>query len=42
MKRIFYFLTLLMMSAITVSAQKQMSPPHVMIVPDMIYCKTNG
>lgn len=42
MKRIFYFLTLLMMSAITVSAQKQMSPPHVMIVPDLIYCKTNG
>ena len=42
MKRIIYFLTLLMMSAITVSAQKQMSPPHVMIVPDLIYCKTNG
>ena len=42
MKRIIYFLTLLMMSAITVSAQKQMSPPHVLIVPDLIYCKTNG
>ena len=23
-------------------AQKAMTPPHVMVVPDMIYCKTHG
>ena len=25
-----------------VSAQKVMTPPHIMIVPDMIYCKSHG
>lgn len=34
--------TLLLTAVGGVSAQKSMTPPTVMIVPDMIYCKANG
>lgn len=30
------------MMAGTTFAQKAMTPPHVMVVPDLIYCKSNG
>ena len=32
----------MLMMAGTTFAQKAMTPPHVMVVPDLIYCKSNG
>lgn len=42
MKRIFLFCAAMLMMAGTTFAQKAMTPPHVMVVPDLIYCKSNG
>ena len=33
--------SLLMMGGSSL-AQKAMTPPHVMVVPDLIYCKSHG
>lgn len=41
-RNIALLLLLVMAAAGGASAQKVMSPPHVMIVPDMIYCKSHG
>jgi len=41
MKR-FAFICAAMLSITTCFAQKAMTPPHVMVVPDMIYCKSHG
>ena len=41
MKRIFFLIPLLCL-VLTVQAQKTMSPPSIMVVPDDIYCKTHG
>ena len=41
MKRIFLLIPLLCL-ALTMQAQKTMSPPTIMVVPDDIYCKTHG
>ncbi len=42
MKKISLFLFTLLICTCYASAQKTMSPPHVMIVPDMIYCNEHG
>ena len=42
MKRILLFCAAMLMMAGTTLAQKAMTPPHVMVVPDFIYCKSNG
>lgn len=39
-KILFAMMTLLM--AVSAAGQKQLTPPRVMIVPDMIFCRTNG
>lgn len=42
MKRIFLFLTVMLGMAVSSQAQKMMTPPHVMIVPDILLCKSSG
>lgn len=43
MKRIYIIFTAMLLSIVTsIMAQKAMTPPHVMVVPDMIYCKSHG
>ena len=42
MKRILTIAIALLAITGSVWAQKAMTPPHVMVVPDMIYCKTHG
>ena len=42
MKRILIILAALLMSMGFTFAQKTMTPPHVMVVPDLIYCKSHG
>lgn len=41
MKRLYIFAFCLVM-AVGCYAQKAMTPPHVMVVPDLIYCKSHG
>lgn len=42
MKKIFIFPVALLLIAGSSFAQKVMTPPHVMVVPDLIYCKSHG
>jgi hypothetical protein len=42
MKRILTIVIALLAVTGSAWAQKAMTPPHVMVVPDMIYCKTHG
>ena len=42
MKRILTIVIVLLARIGSVWAQKAMTPPHVMVVPDMIYCKAHG
>ena len=42
MKRIFAIAIALLAITGSVWAQKAMTPPHVMVVPDLIYCKAHG
>lgn len=42
MKRTFLFFMVCLVMSGSVFAQKAMTPPHVMVVPDLIFCKTNG
>ena len=42
MKRILIVFAALLAVAGSAMAQKVMSPPHVMVVPDLIYCKAHG
>lgn len=42
MKRYLLFLITLFTMAVGCFAQKAMTPPHIMIVPDLIYCKSHG
>lgn len=42
MKRLFTIALALLAIASCTWAQKAMTPPHVMVVPDMIYCKAHG
>ena len=42
MKRILTIAITLLTIACSAWAQKAMTPPHVMVVPDMIYCKAHG
>lgn len=42
MKKIFLIFTMLLNIAGSSIAQKAMTPPHVMVVPDLIYCKSHG
>ena len=42
MKRILTIAIALLAITGSVWAQKSMTPPHVMVVPDMIYCKAHG
>ena len=42
MKRILTIAITLLTIAGSAWAQKAMTPPHVMVVPDMIYCKSHG
>jgi hypothetical protein len=42
MKRIYILLVFIWCVAAGTWAQKVMTPPHIMIVPDMIYCKTHS
>lgn len=41
MRRFVYCAVMLLMAANSM-AQKMMTPPHVMVVPDMVYCKDHG
>lgn len=42
MKKLYLFFTALLMATGSCYAQKAMTPPHVMVVPDLIYCKSHG
>ena len=42
MKRIFMICIAVIMMVGCCLAQKPMTPPHVMVVPDLIYCKSHG
>lgn len=42
MKRLILIFSALITFAGSLCAQKAMTPPHIMVVPDLIYCKTNG
>lgn len=42
MRKIFISLATLLMFIGSSFAQKAMTPPHVMVVPDLIYCKSHG
>ena len=41
-KRIFLSIAVLLCCGGFAMAQKALTPPHIMIVPDLIYCKANG
>lgn len=40
--KIFFLLSFLMLAPGLLMAQKVMTPPHVLVVPDLTYCKQNG
>ena len=42
MKKIYTFSIVFLMAFCNTRAQKIMTPPHVMVVPDLIYCKSHG
>lgn len=42
MRRIFISFAAMLMLVASSFAQKVMTPPHVMVVPDLIYCKSHG
>ena len=42
MKRVLFAVAILMASLTGAWAQKAMTPPHIMVVPDLIYCKSHG
>ncbi len=42
MKRLYTFSAILLIAFSNILAQKVMTPPHVMVVPDLIYCKSHG
>ena len=42
MRKIFIGLATMLMIVGSSFAQKMMTPPHVMVVPDLIYCKSHG
>lgn len=42
MRKIFISLATMLMIVGSSFAQKPMTPPHVMVVPDLIYCKSHG
>lgn len=42
MKKIIMTFVVLLMMAGSCFAQKAMTPPHIMVVPDLIYCKSHG
>lgn len=42
MKHLFIFCAAMFMTISSSFAQKAMTPPHVMVVPDLIYCKSHG
>lgn len=42
MKYKLFLAVLLLLMTVNIFAQKAMTPPHVMIVPDLIYCKSRG
>lgn len=42
MKRLILVFAVLFGITGSICAQKAMTPPHVMVVPDLIYCKTHG
>ena len=42
MKKIFFLFAFLATVVGNALAQKAMTPPHVMVVPDLIYCKSHG
>ena len=42
MKRFFSLTIIVLMAVASALAQKAMTPPHVMVVPDLIYCKSHG
>lgn len=42
MKRVFIKLIILLCISTSAFAQKAMTPPHVMVIPDLIYCKSHG
>ncbi len=42
MKKIFVICAAFLLLAGSIFAQKVMTPPHVMVVPDLIYCKSHG
>lgn len=42
MKHLFIFCAAMFMIISSSFAQKAMTPPHVMVVPDLIYCKSHG
>lgn len=42
MRKIFICLAAMLMMVGSSFAQKVMTPPHVMVVPDLIYCKSHG
>lgn len=42
MKRLILVFAVLLGMAVNTFAQKAMTPPHVMVVPDLIYCKAHG
>lgn len=42
MKKIILFFVVLLGFSVGVSAQRAMTPPRVMILPDLIYCKAHG
>ena len=41
-RRILLSIAVLLGIAGATQAQKVMTPPHVMVVPDLIYCKSQG
>lgn len=42
MKRLLFLFACLSIAVGNIFAQKAMTPPHVMVVPDLIYCKAHG
>ena len=42
MKRISLLFSMTFLLMLGAWAQKAMTPPHVMVVPDLIYCKAHG
>lgn len=42
MKKTFALIVTILCTTVGAMAQKVMTPPHVMVVPDLIYCKAHG